>query len=94
MAKRWLIGVIVELWDQPVALHHYFAVGDEDRAKAEWKAIDQALLIGHAAVSQVGDLKAVHAIWRAAAQDCCRPGAEVGRSAVVGKVFAAAVDVA
>jgi uncharacterized membrane protein len=62
MAKGWLIGVMVELADEPVALRHFFAVGHEDRAKAEWRAIDQALLIGQVAVSPVSGLEPVHAI--------------------------------
>jgi hypothetical protein len=62
MAKGWLTGVMVELEDEPVALPHYFGVGHEDRAKAEWKAIDQALLIGRVAVSPVGGLEPDHAI--------------------------------
>ncbi len=62
MAKGWLIGVMVELDDEPVALRHFFAVGYEDRARAEWKAVDQALLIGRVAVSPVGGLEPVHAV--------------------------------
>ncbi len=45
-----------------MALRHDFAVGDADRARAEWEAIDRALLIGHVAVSAVGGLEPVHAI--------------------------------
>ncbi len=68
MAKGWLIGVMVELEKEPVALRHYFAVGYEDRAKAEWKAIDQALLIGQVAVSPVAGLEPVHAIGKVSAK--------------------------
>jgi hypothetical protein len=62
MASGWLIGVMVELADEPVALRHFFAVGYEDRAKAEWSAIDRALLIGHVSSSPVGGLEPVHAV--------------------------------
>jgi uncharacterized membrane protein len=62
MASGWLIGVMVELKGEPVALRHFFAVGHEDRAKAEWSAIDKALLIGNVAVSPVGGLEPVHAV--------------------------------
>jgi uncharacterized membrane protein len=62
VAKGWLIGVMVELGGEPVAVRHFFAVGYEDRAKAEWTAIDQALLIGQVAVSPVGGLEPVHAV--------------------------------
>jgi uncharacterized membrane protein len=62
MESGWLIGVMVELAGEPVALRHFFAVGHEDRAKAEWKAIDHALLIGPVATSPVGGLEPVHAV--------------------------------
>jgi uncharacterized membrane protein len=62
MANGWLIGVMVELAGEPVALRHFFAVGHADRAKAEWSAIDQALLIGRVATSPVGGLEPVHAV--------------------------------
>jgi len=62
MASGWLIGVMVELAGEPVPLRHFFAVGHEDRAKAEWRAIDQALLIGKVATSPVGGLEPVHMV--------------------------------
>jgi hypothetical protein len=62
MASGWMIGVMVELADEPVALRHFFAVGHEDRAKAEWRAIDSALLLGKVASSPVGGLEPVHAV--------------------------------
>src|SRR5271156_4951716 len=62
MANGWLIGVMVELAGEPVALRHFFAVGFEDRAKAEWRAIDSALLLGEVAASPVGGLEPVHAV--------------------------------
>ncbi|HEY2707283.1 MAG TPA: hypothetical protein VGI95_04460 [Caulobacteraceae bacterium] len=62
MATGWMIGVMVELAGEPVALRHFFAVGHEDRAKAEWRAIDQALLIGPMATSPVAGLEPVHAV--------------------------------
>jgi hypothetical protein len=42
----WLIGVMVELAEEPAPLRHYFAIGHEDRAKAEWTAIDAASALG------------------------------------------------
>jgi len=62
MASGWMIGVMVELAGEPMPLRHFFAVGFEDRAKAEWRAIDQALLIGPVAGSPVGGLEPVHAV--------------------------------
>ncbi len=57
-----MIGVMVELADEPAALRHFFAVGKEERAQAEWKAIDHALSIGRVATSPVGGLEPVHAV--------------------------------
>jgi len=68
MATGWLIAVMVEVKDEPVALRHYFAVGYEDRAKAEWTAIDQALLVGQVAVSPVGGLEPVQAVGELSAK--------------------------
>ena len=62
MANGWLIGVMVELKGEPAPLRHFFAVGYEDRARAEWRAIDSALLIGNVATSPVGGLEPVHAV--------------------------------
>ena len=62
MAGGWLIGVMVELTDEPVALRHFFAVGHEDQGRAEWSAVDSALLIGRVATSPVKGLEPVHAI--------------------------------
>ena len=36
----------VELAGEPKALRHFYAVGFEDRAKAEWSAIDRAMRVG------------------------------------------------
>ncbi len=62
MASGWLIGVMVEVAGEPAPLRHFFAVGHEDRAKAEWRAIDSALLIGRVADSPVGGLEPVHMV--------------------------------
>ena len=62
MAHGWLIGVMVELPGEPIALRHFFAVGHADRAKAEWSAIDQALLIGPVSASPVAGLEPVHMV--------------------------------
>ena len=36
----WVIGVMVEVSGEAAPLRHFFAIGHEDRAKAEWTAID------------------------------------------------------
>jgi hypothetical protein len=62
MADGWLIGVMVEVAGEKAPLRHFFAVGHGDQAKAEWKAIDQALLVGKVATSPVAGLEPVHAV--------------------------------
>ena len=55
---------MVEVAGEPVALRHFFAVGLEDQARAEWLSIDQAQKVGPVAVSPVGGLEPVHAVSR------------------------------
>jgi hypothetical protein len=62
MAGGWMIGVMLELAGEPRAIRHFFAVGHEDRAKAEWSAIDAALLSGELATSPVSGLEPVHVV--------------------------------
>jgi hypothetical protein len=57
-----MIGVMVWLPGEPAPLRHFFAVGHEDRAKAEWTAIDHALRIGPVAESPVQGLEPVHVV--------------------------------
>ena len=68
MASGWMIGVMVELPGEPAPLRHFFAVGHDDRAKAEWTAIDKAMLSGRIAVSPVGGLEPVHMVAELSAQ--------------------------
>lgn len=62
MASGWMIGVMVELAGEPAPLRHFFAVGVEDQARAEWLSIDQAQKTGPVAMSPVGGLEPVHAV--------------------------------
>ena len=62
MTTGWLIGVMVELDGAPAAMRHFYAVGHEDRAKAEWTAIDNAMLVGDVAVSPINGLEPVQAL--------------------------------
>ncbi len=61
MAAGWLIGVMVAPPGQPLQ-RHYYAVGHEDRARAEWTAIDCALRTGEVATSPVGGSEPVEAL--------------------------------
>ncbi len=58
----WLIGVMVEVRGERTPVRHFFAVGQPDRARAEWKAVDRAQDLGPIAVSPVGGLEPVHAV--------------------------------
>lgn len=57
-----MIGVMVSLPGEPAPLRHFFAVGCEDRARAEWLAIDQAMLAGEVAESPHRGLEPVHVV--------------------------------
>jgi hypothetical protein len=57
-----MIGVMVELPGETAPLRHFFAVGHMDRAKAEWTAVDKAMLVGRVASSPVGGLEPVHMV--------------------------------
>jgi uncharacterized membrane protein len=58
----WVIGVMVELADEAAPVRHFFAIGHEDRAKAEWTAIDAASLIGGIASSPVKGMEPVQTL--------------------------------
>lgn len=58
----WVIGVMVEHPDVRQAVRHYFAVGHDDRAKAEWTAVDWALREGRVAASPVAGQEPVQAL--------------------------------
>lgn len=64
----WLIGVMVELAGEAAPMRHFFAVGHEDRNKAEWTAIDRAMLIGQVSASPFKGLEPVHVIGPLAAK--------------------------
>ncbi len=85
MAKGWLIGIMVEVEDEPIALRHFFAVGHDDRAKAEWTAIDEALLIGQVAMSPVGGLEPVQAIGELSAKTVALQGLKPGEVRALGR---------
>ncbi|HEY3696592.1 hypothetical protein [Phenylobacterium sp.] len=61
MAAGWLIGVLVETPDEPLPLRRYYAVAKDDRAQAEWTAVDQAMKVGRVASSPVGGVEPVQA---------------------------------
>lgn len=85
MARGWLVGVMVELAEEPWPVRHFFAVGVEDRAQAEWKAIDGAQRIGNVAMSPVGGLEPVHAIGELSARTISAQGLRPGEIRPLGR---------
>jgi hypothetical protein len=84
MASGWLIGVMVEVAGEPAPVRHFFAVGCEDRAKAEWTAIDRAMLMGPVATSPVGGLEPVHMICELTAKATRTLGLKTGEARSLG----------
>lgn len=69
LTTGWLIGVVLEIDGEKVPLRHYYAIGQADRARAEWAAVDLALTEGRVVTSPVGGMEPVEALnplsaWR------------------------------
>ena len=60
----WMVGVMLEVDGEPSPVRHFYAVGHDDRSRAEWAAIDQALTLGAVATSPVGGVEPVEAFAR------------------------------
>lgn len=84
MAKGWLIGVMVELAGEASPVRQFFAVGQEDRAAAEWRAVDGALKLGPVASSPVGGLEPVHALGELTARTIEAQGLRPGEVRALG----------
>ncbi len=80
-----MIGVMVELEDEPAPVRHFFAVGQDDRAKAEWKAVDGAMKVGPVAASPVGGLEPVHALGELTARTIDAQGLRPGEVRALGR---------
>lgn len=85
MPKGWLIGVMVELPEEPVPVRHYFAVGHDDRAAAEWRAVDSALKLGPVASSPVAGFEPVHALGELTAKTMHHQGLRPGEVRALGR---------
>lgn len=69
LTSGWLIGVLLEIEGERAPLRHYYGVGQPDRARAEWAAVDIALTEGRVVTSPVGGVEPVEAVnplsvWR------------------------------
>ncbi len=62
MPRGWLIGVLIHTGREPKPTRHFYAVGLEDRARAEWAALDHAITIGEIAASPFGGMEPVEAM--------------------------------
>ena len=58
----WIVAVLLALPGETVPARHFFAVRFDDRARAEWKALDAAALLGHVATSPVAGQEPVQTI--------------------------------
>ena len=79
MASGWMIGLMLEVEGEPAPVRHYYAVGQEDRSRAEWAAIDAAAGTGKVAMSPVGGLEPVQAIAELPAKLAARLGLRDGQ---------------
>jgi hypothetical protein len=79
----WVIGVMIEqAGAEP--LRHYYAVGHDDRAKAEWTAVDHALTDGPVAASPVGGREPVEALRRLTPMRMAALGLKAGEVRALG----------
>jgi hypothetical protein len=60
--KGWLVGILVRPDGEPGPVRQFYAVGLEDRARAEWAAADRAMLLGEIASSPHRGIEPVEAM--------------------------------
>jgi len=78
---------MVELADEPEPVRHFYAVGQDDRSRAEWAAIDEALAIGAVATSPVGGVEPVEAFARLSPRAVRRMGLAPGKVHPLGRLW-------
>jgi hypothetical protein len=83
----WMVGVMLELPDEAAPVRHFFAVGHEDRSRAEWAAIDQALVVGAVATSPIGGVEPVEAFARLSPRVVRRMNLAPGRVQPLGRLW-------
>ena len=83
----WMVGVMLELADEPAPVRHFYAVGHEDRNRAEWAAVDQALTLGAVATSPVGGVEPVEAFARLSPRVVKRMGLREGAVRPLGALW-------
>ena len=83
----WIVAVLVETDGEPVAVRHFYALGFEDRAKAEWTAVDHALREGAVATSPLNGQEPVQAICPIAPAIMNRLGLNPGQVRALGGLW-------
>ena len=83
----WLVGVMLELPDEATPIRHFYAVGHEDQARADWAAIDEALGLGAVATSPIGGVEPVQAFARLSPKAVKRMGLAEGRVRPLGRLW-------
>jgi hypothetical protein len=83
----WMVGVMIELADEPGPVRHFFAVGHEDRNRAEWAAVDEALTVGAVATSPIGGVEPVEAFAQLSPRVVKRMALAPGRVRPLGRLW-------
>ena len=80
-----MIAVMVELAGERAPLRHFYAVAHEDRAKAEWTAVDHALGLGCIPGSPIKGVEPVQAIAALSAHKMDQLGLSKGQVRALGR---------
>jgi hypothetical protein len=83
----WMVGVMLEVAGEAAPVRHFYAVGHDDRNRAEWAAIDQALTLGAVATSPVGGVEPVEAFARLSPKVVKRMGLRDGAVRPLGALW-------
>jgi hypothetical protein len=83
----WMVGVMLEVEGEPAPVRHFYAVGHEEQARAEWAAVDEALTAGAVATSPVGGVEPVEAFARLTPRVVRRMGLTEGRVRPLGRLW-------
>jgi len=80
----WLVGVLIETAELPCPQRRFFIVAHSDQGRAEWAAIDCAMIDGPVASSPSGGLEPVEAIRTISAASLKSIGLSAGTARALG----------
>lgn len=80
----WVVGVLIETDEAPSPQRRYFLVAQADRARAEWSAVDCAMLEGPIASSPARGLEPVEALKAVSAPALKSAGLSPGAAKALG----------